>query len=40
MVAILDEVEKFDQEIGPARPRAKKFTNFAERVAVMIRADR
>ena len=36
MVAILDEVEKFDQEIGATRPRAEMLTNQAERIAVKL----
>jgi hypothetical protein len=36
MVAILDEVEEFDQEIRPARPGAKKFPNLTVSVAVKL----
>ena len=36
VVAILDEVEEFDQEIRAARPGAKKFTNLTVRVAVKL----
>ena len=36
MVAILDQMEEFDEEIGPARPGAKEFTNLAKRVPVKL----
>jgi hypothetical protein len=36
MVAVLDDMEEFDQEIGPARPGAKKFTDLTVRVAVKL----
>ena len=36
MVAVLDQMEEFDQEIGPARARAKEFTNLTVRVAVKL----
>ena len=32
MVAILDQMEDFDEEIWPARPGAKEFPNLAKRV--------
>jgi hypothetical protein len=36
VVAILDEMEEFDKKVGPARPRAKEFTNLAKRVPVKL----
>jgi hypothetical protein len=36
VVAILNEMEEFDKEVGPARPRAKQFTNLAKRVPVEL----
>ena len=32
VVAVLDEMQEFDQKIGPARPRTKQFTNLPKRV--------
>jgi hypothetical protein len=36
MVAVLDEMEEFDEEIGTARPGAEKFTDLTVRVAVKL----
>jgi hypothetical protein len=36
MVAILDQMEEFDEQIRPARPGAKEFTNLTVRVAVKL----
>src|SRR5262245_19078854 len=36
VVAILDQMEEFDEEIRPARPRANEFANLAERVPVKL----
>src|SRR6478672_9130036 len=36
VVAILDQMEEFDEEIGPARPGAKEFANLAKRVPVKL----
>jgi hypothetical protein len=34
MVAILDQMEEFDEQIRPPRPGAKEFANLAKRVPV------
>jgi hypothetical protein len=36
MVAVLDKMEVFDQEIGPTRARTKKFTDLTVRIAVKL----
>src|SRR6476620_5483288 len=36
VVAILDQMKEFDEEIRPARPRAKEFANLAKRVPVKL----
>ena len=36
MVAILDQMEEFDEEIRTARPGAKEFANLAKRVPVKL----
>ena len=36
MVAILDQMEEFDEEIRPARLGAKEFANLAKRVPVKL----
>jgi hypothetical protein len=36
VVAILDEMEEFDEEIGSARPGTKEFTNLVKCVPVKL----
>src|SRR6478752_7773625 len=36
VVAILDQMEEFDEKIRPARPGAKEFANLAKRVPVKL----
>src|SRR5262245_38775094 len=36
VVAILDQVEEFDEEIRPARSGAEEFANLAKRVLVKL----
>ena len=36
VVAVLDQMEKLDQQIGPARPGAEQFTHLAKRVTLNL----